>query len=318
MAIPDDASILVVGGSGFVGTVLVEQLIERGYRVTVPTRHLLQARDRLLTLPRVRLVEANVYDPDMLTRLVAGHAAVINLVGILHGRAEDFHRAHVTLTERLIAAMQAVGVKRYLHMSALGADVAGASNYQRSKGEAEARVRASGLDWTIYRPSLIFGVGRCFVSMFADLLKLAPCVPLAAATARMQPVWVGDVTRAFLVGLARDDWVGVSLNLVGPQIYTLKELVVRIGELAGTPRCVFGIPEGLARLQALALSVLPNPPLTGDNLDSLKTDNIDPAGFPAQLGWAPTAFETIAPTLLQPGRVRDRYLALRQTSGRMR
>lgn len=312
MPIPRCSRILVLGGTGFVGTALAAQLVARGHELTLPSRDREKIKEDLILLPGTTVIDADIHDPAALAELMPGHAAVINLVGILHGTPATFRHAHVELTAKVLAAAKAAGVGRYLHMSALGADVAGASSYQRSKGEAEALVRASGLDWTLFRPSLIFGQGRCFVSLFANLLKLAPVVPLAGATARMQPVWVEDVAHAFVAALEDDVLIGQSLNLVGPDIYTLQALVSRIGTAAGHPRPVFGIPNWLGKLQASAMQLLPRSPLSRDNIDTLKTDNIDPAGFPTLLGWQPTSLEAILPGLLAGGRVRDRYLALRR------
>lgn len=312
MSIPRSASILLIGGTGFIGTSLVTRLVNLGYHVTLPTRNREKIRQYLIIQPGVTVVDANVHDPKVLTKLMAGHDAVINLVGILHGSPAAFQRAHVTLTDTIMAAMRANGIRRYLHMGALGADIAAPSQYQQSKGAAEALVRSSGLDWTIFRPSLVFGPGKCFVSLFADLLKLAPLVPLGGANALMQPVWVEDVSRAFVTALARDALIGQSLNLVGPQVYSMQALIAYIGKLSGQPRLIVPLPDALARLQAAVMGLLPNPPLTADNLDSLKVDNVDPAGFPALLGWSPTAFETIAPSLLASDTPRERYLSLRR------
>jgi len=157
MPIPAQTPILIIGGTGFIGTQLAEALIERGHTLTLPTRNREKVRKDLITLPGVTVVEANVHDQATLNRLAEGQAAVINLVGILHGSPAAFERAHVTLTEKIIAAAKQAGVSRYLHMSALGADVNGASHYHKSKGIAEMRVAASDLAYTIYRPSLVFG-----------------------------------------------------------------------------------------------------------------------------------------------------------------
>ncbi|GAB3268666.1 complex I NDUFA9 subunit family protein [Chitinimonas naiadis] len=315
MPISCSSSILILGGTGFVGNALAAQLARRGYTVTLPCRDRERVREDLILLPGITVLEADIHDPEVLAVLLPGHAAAINLVGILQGTPAAFRHAHVELTAKLINACREAGVHRYLHMSALGADTAGTSSYLRSKGEAEALVKASPLDWTIFRPSLIFGQGRCFVSLFANLLKLTPVVPLAGAQARMQPVWVEDVSRAFQAALDDDRLIRQSLNLVGPKVYTLQQLVSHIGAATGRPRPIFGLPDWLARLQAGAMRLLPNPPLTRDNLDSLKTDSVDPAGFPTALGWSPTALEAILPILLAGGRPRDRYLALRRRSG---
>lgn len=316
MPIPASSPLLVIGGTGFIGTHLAEALVERGHTLTLPTRHREKVREDLIPLPGVTVVEADVHHQPTLNRLMEGQAAVINLVGVLHGSPAAFTHAHVALTEKIVVAAKLAGVQRYLHMSALGADVNGASHYQRSKGIAETRVAASGIPYTVYRPSLVFGDGKCFLSLLASLLAVAPVLPLAGAQCKVQPVWVGDVVRALLAGLSRDDLLGKTLSLVGPRTYSLQQLVEYIGEAAGTPRPVIALPDGLARLQAALMSLLPRPLLSADNLDTLKVDNIDPAGFPAELGWQPMPLETIAQTLLARRNPRARYLDYRSRAGR--
>ncbi|UXY15172.1 complex I NDUFA9 subunit family protein [Chitiniphilus purpureus] len=294
---PRICNVLLVGGSGFIGSRLAARLAGAGHTVTLPTRDPARARDALL-LPQLQIVGADVHDPAQLARLAEGKDVVINLVGILHGSPGDFTRAHVTLTERIIAACRQAGVPRYLHMSALNAAVDGPSHYLRSKGQAEQHVRASPLAWTLYRPSVVFGPGDRFLNLFARLLVPSPLIPLAGAHARFQPVWVDDVVRAFECGVARPDLVGSSLNLVGPKVYTLAELVRYVGRLTGHPRPILALPDALARLQAAVMGMLPDPLLTRDNLDSMRIDSIDPAGFPAVLGWQPAALEAVAPGYL--------------------
>ncbi|MEJ2794035.1 complex I NDUFA9 subunit family protein [Iodobacter sp. LRB] len=292
------SKILLIGGSGFIGKQLAAKLAKAGHAVTLPTRHKENKREDLLPLPFLSLVSADINEDAALTQLVAGQDVVINLVGILQGNEASFKKAHVTLTERIIAACTAQNVNRYLHMSALGADIYGPSMYQRSKGEAEARVKASLLDWTIYRPSVVFGQEDQFLNLFASLLKIAPFVPLAGADTRFQPVWVQDVTQAFALGITDKTLIGKTLSLVGPKIYTLKELVAYTAQTIGVCRPIISLPNWAARVQAGLMSVLPNPPLSQDNLDSLKVDNIDPAGFAPELGWQPAALEAIAPLYL--------------------
>ncbi|MGQ5524090.1 complex I NDUFA9 subunit family protein [Chitinimonas sp. PSY-7] len=312
MPIPSNAPILVIGGTGFVGLSLVERLVARGHTVTLPSRDREKVREDLIPLPGVTVINADVHNPRVLTKLVPGHAAVINLVGTLHGNQTQFRRAHVELPEKIIAAMKQTGVQRYLHMSALGANAMGPSLYLQTKGEAEAQVRNCDLDWTIFRPSVIFGSGKCFLSLFASLLKVAPFVPLAGASSRTQPVWVEDVSRAFIHALEDDNLRNQTLSLVGPTVYTMQELMRYTGKTAGTPRPVIAVPDWFGQLQAAAMSILPRPPLTRDNLASLKVDTIDPAGFAPLLGWRPMALEAIAPMILAQGRARDRYLMLRK------
>lgn len=292
------SKILLIGGSGFIGKQLAAKLATAGHEVTLPSRHRENKRADLVLLPSLNLVSADINDDAALTQLIAGQDVVINLVGILQGNEARFKKAHVTLTERIIAACTTQNVNRYLHMSALGADIHGPSIYQRSKGEAEARVKASRLDWTIYRPSVVFGKEDQFLNLFAALLKIAPFVPLAGADTRFQPVWVQDVAQAFAVGVEDKALIGKTLSLVGPKIYTLKELVAYTAQTIGVCRPIISLPNALARVQASVMSLLPNPPLSHDNLDSLQVDNIDTAGFAPELGWQPTALEAIAPAYL--------------------
>ncbi|MDH5209650.1 MAG: NAD(P)H-binding protein, partial [Burkholderiaceae bacterium] len=153
--------ILVIGGAGFVGRHIVARLVDRGLRVTVPTRHRARAR-HLILLPTIEVIETDAGQQAAVDDLVRGHDAVINLIGILQGTrgtpyGPEFARAHVELPRHIVDACSRLGIRRYLHMSALGADSRGPSMYQRSKGDGEAVVRASGLDWTIFRPSVVFG-----------------------------------------------------------------------------------------------------------------------------------------------------------------
>ncbi|MGE5339005.1 MAG: complex I NDUFA9 subunit family protein [Gemmatimonadota bacterium] len=267
-------NILVLGGSGFIGRYIVNLLVGRGRRALVPSRH----RDRakhLIMLPTCDVVEANVHDDATLDRLVDGQDAVINLVGILHGTRQDFERVNVELPQRVIAACTRRGVRRYLHMSALGADPDGPSVYQRSNGKGEALVRAAPLDWTIFKPSVVFGVEDEFLNMFARLARLFPVLPIGGADVRFQPVWVEDVATAFANALDNEATYGKLYELAGPKVYTLRELVRFAARASGNPRPVLALPAGIARLQAGLMERMPGPTLLSrDNLDSMKRDNI--------------------------------------------
>jgi len=195
---------LVLGGSGFVGRHLVGRLVAAGRRVIVPTRQRERAK-HLILLPTVDVVEADVHSEVVLARLTQRASVVVNLVGILHEpRRGGFDRVHVELARKLVFACRAAGVSRLLHMSALNADTKAPSRYLRSKGEAEAIVAASELAWTIFRPSVIFGREDSFLNLFATLEKFSPFIPLACAGAKFQPVYVGDVARAFEAAAADD------------------------------------------------------------------------------------------------------------------
>jgi uncharacterized protein YbjT (DUF2867 family) len=304
-------TICIIGGSGFIGRHLAERLIKAGHRVTIPTRRRERCKQDLILLPNAQVVEMNVYDQAALTQLLRGHDAVINLVGILHGNAAQFRRAHVELTQTVIRACQQAGVRRMLHMSALKANPQGPSVYLQTKGEAENLVRQSGLDYTLFRPSVVFGAGDSFLNLFARLVQL-PVMPLGRGDAKLQPVWVEDVVTAMEHSLGRDSTIGHSYNLVGPKVYTLRELVELVAELTGQRPLIIDLPVGLALLQATLLGLLPKPLMTPDNLRSLEIESTDPAGMATELDVQPSSLATIAPTYLAPSQWRaayDRYRA---------
>jgi len=232
-------NILLIGGSGFLGGHVARRLAAQGHRLTVPTRHRERAR-HLLVLPTVEVVETDVHDDARLAERVAGQDAVINMVGILHSRyglpyGPDFARAHVELPRRIAAACRAAGVRRVVHVSALNADVNGPSQYLRSKGEGEAAVMAAAkdLDVTVLCPSVIFGTGDKFLNTFATILKLAPVFAAGGLTAKFQPVYVGNVADAFVGCIEDIKTFGQRYELVGPKVYTLRELVDYTAQLVG-------------------------------------------------------------------------------------
>src|SRR5579862_4544745 len=199
--------VFVAGGTGFVGHELVVRLVRAGHSVSLATRDASHADD-LLPLSSVEVAEGNVYSLDFLRAALAGCDLAVNLVGILNergrSRGRGFRRAHVEFTQRLLAAMQEAKVPRLFHMSALNADAtAGASHYLRSKGQAEELVRAAAwLDWTIFRPSVIFGPNDSLTRRFERLLRYsAGFLPLARAQARFAPIYVADVAEAFMRAL---------------------------------------------------------------------------------------------------------------------
>jgi uncharacterized protein YbjT (DUF2867 family) len=319
----EDLTVVVFGGSGFIGAHLVARLSAAGARVIVPTRRAERAK-HLIFLPRVEVVEADIHDDATLGRLMAGIDAAINLVGLLHSRpgkpyGPNFKRAHVDLPRRIVTACAAARVPRYLHMSALGADTNGPSMYQRSKADGEVAARAAPtVAATIFRPSVVFGEGDRFLNTFARLQKWLPCIPLAGAETDFQPVYAGDVAQAFVNALGDLKTRHLVFELGGPRIYSLAELVRLAGKYAHHPRPVFGIPEPLARLQAALFALLPGDPLvSADNLDSMKVDNVvDPviqATTAAALRIKLTPLEAIAPHYLSPA---ERFDDFRARAGR--
>jgi NADH dehydrogenase len=303
-------NLLVVGGSGFVGRHLVAALVKRGARVTVPTRRRERAK-HLLPLPTVEVVEADVDRAGELERLADGMDAVVNLVGVRHSRrgrpdergpndyGPDFAQAHVELPQAVVRACRAAGVKRLLHMSALGADPQGPSEYLRSKGIGErAALAADDLAVTEFQPSVIFGPEDSFLNLFATLARFLPVLALACPEARFQPVYVRDVVRAFVAALDARETHGQRYTLCGPRQYTLRELVQAVCRITGRRRLVIGLGERLSYLQARLMELAPVPLMTRDNYYSMQVPSVCDGAFP--FGIEPAALEGVAPAWLAP------------------
>lgn len=308
-------TVAVLGGSGFVGRHVCHALAAGGYRVRVATRDRERAKEQLILLPTAEVAVVDVHDTAELAAFVRGTDAVVNLVGVLHeGRgARSFQAAHIELARNTVAACRANGVRRLLHMSALAADRGAPSAYLRTKGEAEAIVRESGLAWTVFRPSVIFGRGDSFLNLFARVLGLSPCMVLACPGARFQPVYVEDVAAAFAGSLERLDSVGQRYDLCGPRVYTLRELVEYVGRVTGRRRPVIGLNDTLSRLQAMAMGLLPVKLMTLDNYLSMKVDSVCACDFPFDI--APAALEAVAPSYLGNQTPRARYQRFRSQRG---
>lgn len=270
--------VLILGGTGFVGRHVCEKLTRLGCSMTVITRRASQAA-AIQNLPRVRVLEGDVYNAAFLTQCMAQHDVVINLIAILHGSEEAFDKAHVQLPTIIAQACQQSGLKRLIHISALGASLQGPSLYQRSKAQGEAVLQKAGLDLTILQPSVIFGANDKFLNLFAQLQQIAPVVPLAGANTRFQAVWVEDVAAAVAHCVMNASTAGHTYEICGPDIWTLKELVQKSGQWAGVRggkgRWVFGIPHALASVQAFLMELAPGQPvMSRDNLRSMQVDNI--------------------------------------------
>jgi uncharacterized protein YbjT (DUF2867 family) len=321
--------VCVLGGSGFVGRHIVHRLAAQGCEVRVLTRRRERSKE-LIVLPTVDVVETNVHDPLQLKRQFDGMDAVINLVGILHektpsrvdkplARRGDFQAAHIELPRKVLHACAEAGIKRLLHMSALGADPTAQSAYQRSKGIGEVLLREAGRphseheNWylngpkfvrgqdlavTIFRPSVIFGPEDSFLNLFAGLVKRLPVLPLANPRARFQPVYVEDVAHAFVASLNNPETFGETYELCGPKAYTLLELVQYIELLTGHRRPIIPLGDRLSYLQALLLEFAPGKLMTRDNYYSMKTDNVCSCPFPPVFGIQPAALEAVAPGYL--------------------
>lgn len=298
-------NILIIGGAGFVGQAIAHELSKANNRILIPTRQK-KGLDNLRTNPSVQILDSNEYSQEALAswmRQLGPEGVVINLAGILHDRqgtpyGPAFKATHVDLTKSIIETMKSAGLKRYLHMSALGASVNGPSMYSRSKGEAENLVKNSGLNWTIFRPSVIFGEKDQFINLFGKLQKFAPILPLAGANVLFQPVSVNDVAKAFAKAVNMHESISKAYDLGGPKTYTLAQIVQFAGKRVGSARAIISLPNWAGYLQALMLEFAPGATMMSrDNLASMKQDNILQADQPNCLknvfGIEPTHLEAL-------------------------
>jgi len=292
--------IVLVGASGFFGSYLLNALVADGHHCVVLTRAAVR-HGNIDLMQGVELVEADVYDVDVLAKQFEGADAVVSMAGILNesgGGGKGFHKVHVELVEAIIQACGKAGISRLLHVSALQAGE-GSSHYLKSKGEAEVLLKnAAGLNLTIFQPAVIFGRGDDFFNRFSLMLKFTKILPLACPAAKLQPVYAGDVATVMTTALDDPMTWGKSYQLGGPQVYTLKELVQWTAEQMGLKRRVMGLPGALSAPMAMVMGLVPTKPFSWDNYQSLKTANTtDKNGF-AYFGIDPRAIETVVPDYL--------------------
>ncbi len=291
--------ICVLGGTGFVGSHLCAELVKRGHNLKILTRRRERHRD-LLILPSAQIIESNIHDEAQLNTHFQDCDVVINLVGILNEKGHSgkgFHMAHVELARKVITMCSSCKIERLLHMSALNASPNEKSFYLRTKGEAENYVHtftAYKIAVTSFRPSVIFGPEDDFINRFASILKLTPWFfPLACASTKFAPVYVGDVVKVMVNSIDDPNSFGERLNLCGPKQYTLKQLVQYIADTCGYKRKIIGLPNWLSKLQAHILEYVPGKPFSIDNYYSLQKDSVC-----TETKNCPTSLETIAPSYL--------------------
>jgi NADH dehydrogenase len=306
--------LLVTGGTGFVGTHLVNAFLRRGHEAAVLERRAGSTRNRY-NRP-VEAVAGDVLDVSSLEAAFRGRDAVVHLVGIIHEEGEQtFDRMHREAAENVVAAMGAAGVRRLLHMSAMGSFEDGPSEYSRTKAAGERAVRGSDLDWTVFRPSIIFGPGDGFVSLLAGVVRYNPVfIPvIGPGTTRFQPVSIYDVARVYAESLEKPETVRRSFEVGGPDVYSLddiyREIAAAIGK-RGKPLVHLPLWWGrflAARFEAAARrGWLSQPPLTRDQLKSLARDNV--ADVSATLAAFPGTWRAFRPGIreyLPRGREHD-------------
>jgi NADH dehydrogenase len=313
--------IVVFGGSGFLGKQIVRALAKRGWCVRVAMRrpHLGPELRVMGDVGQIQLVQANLRFPDSVARALEGADGVINCVGLLYEKGrQSFPEVHVKGAEAIAEAAAARSINRFVHISAIGADPKARSRYARTKGLAEAAIRARVPEAAILRPSIIFGPEDSFFNRFADMARFTPVMPLIGGKTRFQPVYVGDVAKAALAALERIEARGRVFELGGPRIYTMRELLEFMLREIARPRLLLPVPFFIAQPLGMLLdwgfrlNPFAAPPLTGDQAAMLKRDNVvapDAAAF-ADLGVRELeTVEAIAPAYLWRFRPRGEFEA---------
>ena len=325
--------VLVLGGTGFVGSHVCEKLCRAGYRVSVATR---KARNtsHIQHVPTLTVLELDIHNEVALTQAMQGVDAVVNLVAILHGSPAAFERVHVELPQKIGRACVKNGVKRLVHISALGANAEHTetppSNYLRSKSRGEQALQnitvqsQSETQLVVLRPSVIFGAQDQFLNVFAKLQRVFPVMPLACATAKFQPVWVEDVALAVVRCLQLSGAAVKAMpviEVVGPHVFTLKSLVQLAARYSGIGhgrgRPVIGLPRWMGKIQAMILGCLPGEPVMSvDNLDSMRLDNVSAGVLPGlqALGISAASLLAVAPSYLLHDPANQGLLAIRRRS----
>lgn len=304
--------VTVFGGSGFVGKTLVERLAKSGVRIRVAVRHPNSALylKPLGDVGQIQVVQANVRNESSVRAAIQGADAVVNLVGILsQSGAQKFAALH-TVGAALVAKLSAeMGVENLVHLSAIGADSESEANYARTKGEGEEAVRHYFKDATILRPSVIFGPDDGLFNRFAQAASLLPIMPVFSGDCKFQPIYVGDVVQGILKALEENDMKGQTYELGGAKTFSLRELMALAAREAHQKVTFMDVPEFIAPFQVFFLGLLPNAPITLDQLKMLKKDNVvseDSKGL-SDLGITPTPVEAILPSYLHHYRPKGQF-----------
>jgi len=309
--------VTVFGGSGFVGSQVVRQLAKAGHRVRVAVRqpNLAYKMRMLGDVGQIEVVQANVRNLASVTRALEGAEACVNLVGLLYesGR-QKFQAVHVMGARTIAERAKAAGVTRFVQISAIGADASSEAKYARTKAEGEEAVRAVFPGAVIVRPSVVFGPDDSFFNKFGQMAAMSPALPLVGGETRFQPVFVGDVAAVIAKAASNPAAEGVTYELGGPSVYTMREILQLILTETGRDRVLLPIPWFAAGLLGkvgdLMAGILPiAPPITSDQVEMLKSDNVADNALPglAEAGVVPTSIEAIVPSYLYRYRKGGQY-----------
>ncbi len=299
--------VTVIGGTGFVGQTLVNALLREGYDVQVLSRNASACKD-LFPLSagggRLYLRNADVTQPKTLHDAFDGSWAVINLVGILFEKGRQrFSTIHSQCAERIAKMAKEASVSRYIHMSALGIDNAKGSRYAKTKQTGEKAVSSAFTNATFMRPSVIFGPGDNFTNQFSQMAAMSPVLPLiGGGHTTFQPVYVGDVANAFVTALRNEESQGKTYELGGPSVYTFRQILQRILKTTNRKRLMVPIPWSIAKVIGFFGEFVPTPPLTRDQVQLLKHNNVVSKNGLIDLGITPTPMELMLPKYLSGNR----------------
>ena len=311
------------GGSGFLGSFLANLLVQRGHSIRISTRKENNSR-RLWVLPNTKIEEVDMNRQEQIDRFLEGCDCVVNLIGILNERKDNgqgFTYAHVELVKRLIQSCKTNGIGHLVQISALGADTLSDSYYLSSKGQAEKLIQAEKspkFSTSVIRPSVIFGPNDDFTNRFARLLKLARgLLPLACPHSRLQPIYVGDVSKAIIALIENESYSGKSYDVGGPDIFTLRQIVEYISEIIGCNARIVPLNNLFSFFQAQILEFVPGKPFSKDNLRTLKNDSVcELSNALGQLRVNATSMNHVLPSYLGGNSIRTRYSQYRNLAGR--
>lgn len=310
MTAPSTAGLVtILGGSGFVGRYVVRLLAQKGWRIKVACRHpeLAGFLQPLGNVGQIHAMQANIRDARSIRRAIEGSDAIVNLVGILsQAGVQTFDDVHAEGARRIAEAAKTFEICNFVHVSALGADPSSKARYARSKARAEMKTLAACPKAVILRPSIIFGEEDDFFNRFASMARQSPFLPaIGFGRTRFQPVYVNDVAKAIVAALEGKVTPGMTYELGGPEIFTMKELLRMTQRYSGRKERTFPIPFGLAMVQGAVLQVLPGKLLTMDQVRMLKGDSVVSADANEELrtleglGITPKAIESVVPVYLE-------------------
>ena len=294
--------IVVLGGTGFVGSSLCNRLSKEGYQIKILTRNREYNRENLILLPNVDLIETDVGNLNNLNQHLIGCDMVINLIGILNEKGnvgDGFKKVHVELIKKLIKACEKNGIRRFMYVSALNADSKNAKSfYLKTKGKAEELLHSNkiGMKVTSFRPSVIFGKSDSFFNRFANLLKMTPIFfPLACYKTKFAPIYVLDLVEMVVKAINDSSSYDRKFNLCGPKIYTLKDLVAYTAKTMDKKCIIIPLNNFFSLMQAKIFDFIPGKPFSTDNYLSAQTDSICKSNDLKLYNINPTPIEDIVP-----------------------